>query len=96
MLRQVAHVRTSIAADQVEREIEARELRRPGVRRIVAATRWLLAPFAALAAVAAGALFLLLLQVCGIATILEGVARRCWELACDAVPHRRRDAVPHH
>lgn len=42
-------------------------------------------PFAALAAVLGGLVFVVLLPICGIASIGEAVARASWELVRDAV-----------
>ncbi len=54
---------------------------RPGhlVARPWATAAWIaLAPFAALGAALAGLVFVVLLPVCGIASIAEAVARSCW------------------
>jgi len=63
------------------------------VRRVVAhrirrAVRLLLAPFAALGALAAGLLFLILLPICGIGSIAEGLTRAAWGFAHTAVHPR--------
>jgi hypothetical protein len=64
-------------------------------RQRVAIARLVLAPFAAIAAALAGAIFLVLLPICGIATIAEGFARICWDGARDGVSARGRGARSH-
>jgi len=59
----------------------ARHLAAP---RIARAARIILAPWAALAAAVAGAVFVVLLPICGIASLAEGFSRACWRAARDA------------
>lgn len=60
---------------------------RPGrARRTAALARLLIAPLAVVAAALAGVIFVVLLPVCGIATIAEGLARASWRYV------RRSDA----
>ena len=80
MLRRTVQGRTSFAAVEVEHEIES-DLRHRGARLAAALARLLVAPVAAAAAAIAGAVFVVLLPVCGIATIAETVARSCWDSA---------------
>lgn len=49
--------------------------------------RLVLAPFAAVTAAAAGLVFVVLLPICGIATIAEGIAKASWQLVRDALTH---------
>ncbi len=56
-----------------------------------AVLRLIVAPFALAAAALAGLLFAVLLPLCGIATISEGVAKAAWRFVREAfarVPHR--------
>ncbi len=57
---------------------------------VAAAARLLSVPLAALAAAAAGLVFLVLLPVCGIATLAEGLARACWRAALKGLSPRRK------
>jgi hypothetical protein len=91
MLRRIAQGRTSFAAVGIGHEIEEVDVRRGGARLVASLGRILLAPLAALAAALAGAVFLVLLPICGIATIAEGVARSCWDSA--SMPALRRRAA---
>jgi hypothetical protein len=50
----------------------------------------LAAPFVLVAAALAGILFLILLPVCGLASIAEGIASAAWRLSRDLVSGRRR------
>jgi hypothetical protein len=56
----------------------AESLRHPVARKGRVALRVLAAPAAVAAVAVAGALFLILLPICGIASIAEGVARDAW------------------
>ncbi len=78
MLRRFAQGRTSFAAVDVARSIEQTGLRRDGARPLAAIGRIVGAPFVLLGAALAGAVFVLLLPICGIASIAEGIARLCW------------------
>lgn len=95
MLRRIEQTRTSFAAVSIADRIEQVELRREAARRFAAIGRIAVAPLAVLAAALAGAVFVVLLPVCGIASIAEGIARSCWHSACDTVTHARR-GVPSH
>jgi hypothetical protein len=58
------------------------DLPRHAVARALARTaRIALAPVALLAAAVAGAVFLVLLPICGIATLAQGFARAAWDAA---------------
>ena len=64
----------------------------PPVRPSVAGTaavvvRLIVAPFAFLAAAIAGLVFAVLLPICGIATISEGIARTSWRFARGSLTH---------
>ena len=91
MLRRIVQARTSFAAVEIGREIEEADVRQGGARLLVALGRILLVPVAAMAAAVAGAVFVVLLPICGIATIAETVARTCWDSA--ALPDLRRRAA---
>jgi len=72
----------------------AGELRPKRARPRAALLAWrLLVPVLALAAALAGILYVLLLPVCGIATIAEGVARASWLRLRRAVARRSRSST---
>ena len=83
------------AAEPAWRVGETPAPRRVDARAMIALARLVLAPFAALAAAVAGAIFLVLLPVCGIASIAEGFARVCWDAVRRALPHPGRGATSH-
>jgi hypothetical protein len=64
-------------------------------RGIVAAMGFLAAPIVALAAGLAGAVFVVLLPICGIASLAEGFAKAAWDAARGLVLARRRGAMSH-
>lgn len=76
---------TRVRSEAVPRHLAACALAR--------AARIALAPFAALAAAAAGLVFVVLLPICGIASLAEGFARACWREVLRALPRRRRGAL---
>jgi hypothetical protein len=51
------------------------------------ALRLIVAPLAAIAAAVAGLLFAVLLPICGIATISEGIAKASWRFLRDTMAH---------
>ncbi len=53
-------------------------VRQSAARSVTMPLRLIVAPFALLAAAIAGVLFAVLLPICGIATISEGIARGAW------------------
>jgi hypothetical protein len=70
---------------------------RPAAARAFArAVRIALAPFAALAAAVAGLVFLVLLPICGIATLAEGFARACWSAVRCALSPQGRGMMSQH
>ncbi len=56
----------------------AGEARRSTARRLPPAARAVMLPLVALAAAATGLVFLVLLPICGIASIAEAMSRRAW------------------
>jgi hypothetical protein len=64
-------------------------------RQVAAIRRTVIASVAVLGASLAGLVFAVLLPICGIASIAEGLARWCWDLARRRGPTPRRDIVPH-
>jgi hypothetical protein len=88
VLRRLARVRTTFAAAQAPRAPDGDGAR----QRRATAVRWcVLLPLALAAAAIAGAVFLVLLPICGIASGAEGVARWCWQAVRDAVSQEGRD-----
>jgi hypothetical protein len=67
--------------------------RRPAARAWARAVRIAIVPLAALAAAGAGLVFLVLLPICGIATLAEGVARACWGAVRGAPPPPERGTM---
>ena len=59
---------------------------------VLVVLRLIVAPLAAIAAGLAGLLFALLLPICGIASIAEGIAKTSWRFVRDTLAHlpRRR------
>jgi hypothetical protein len=68
--------------------------RHPAARAIVATAGMIVAPAVALAAALAGIVFVLLLPVCGIASLAEGFAKAAWDAARSLVQVRRRGVMP--
>ncbi len=86
---------TYAAGPRPGRDLEAR----PGhlVARPLATAAWIaLAPFAALGAALAGLVFVVLLPVCGIASIAEAIARSCWGAVRAALWGGGRGAMSQH
>ncbi len=77
MLRQNATGRTSFA-DSTGRPDPSESVRQPVAPSGSVALRVLAAPLVLIGGALAGAVFLSLLPVCGIASIAEGVAREAW------------------
>jgi hypothetical protein len=55
-----------------------------------------LAIVAAIAGATAGLVFVVLLPICGIASLAEGFAKACWQTVRDTVSLLRRGAMSHH
>ncbi len=77
MLRQNATGRMSFA-DSAGQSDPSESVRHSAAQRGRVALRVLAAPLVLVAGALAGAVFLILLPVCGIASIAEGVAREAW------------------
>lgn len=80
MLRQNAYPRLSLAAESTRIDGDASQVRRFAAQVIHTLGRILLAPPALVVAALAGALFVILLPVCGIASVAEATARSSWGL----------------
>ena len=80
-------VRAAVASGEARGD---EDLRRKGARPLATLGRLLLAPFVAAAAALSGILFVVLLPVCGIASIAEGIARASWRWVRRAVARRER------
>ena len=83
MLRQNAYPRASLAVASMPTDPE-RPLRQSAARGWRMIGRLVLAPFALAAAAAAGLVFVILLPVCGIASVAEATAKSSWALVRDA------------
>lgn len=95
VLRQPAQPRTTFAPPDLRSRGERRGARQSAARWGRLVGRLLLAPFAALAAALAGVLFVLLLPVCGIASIAEAIARASAAFVGDALRRALRGDAPH-
>lgn len=96
MSRPTDRAHTSIAAERIGRDIVVGVARHNGAPRAATLSRLALLPLAALGACVAGLIFVVLLPICGVATIAEGVALRCLEVLRGEATHARRDNVPQH
>ncbi len=90
MLRQNVHPRTTFAGGTPPAAGDAVAVRRSATAIVAAVVRLLFVPFAAAAAALAGLLFAVLLPICGIASIAEGIAKASSRFVRDAfvpAPH---------
>jgi hypothetical protein len=90
MLHQDVRGRMTFAATQAPSDGGTEPVRQSAARLGAALARLLLAPLALLAAAAAGLLFAVLLPICGIATIAEGIAKASWRFVRETfarLPH---------
>ncbi len=90
MLRDDDHGRTSFAGGGTPDASHHGPVRRSAARGAPWVLRLIAAPFAAVAAAIAGIVFVVLLPICGIATICEGIVRTSWRFVREAFDH-----VPH-
>jgi hypothetical protein len=70
-------------------------LRHPAARGFVATARLVAAPLVAIAAALAGVVFVVLLPICGIASLAEGFAKAAWDATRALLPHVSRGAMSH-
>jgi hypothetical protein len=94
-LRQSVMGRATFAAEPSRRAPERARPRHVATRVALATARLLVVPFAALAAALAGAVFVVLLPICGIASLAEDFARASWRIARAMLPPRGRGALSH-
>jgi len=87
MLRDDIHPRPTFAGLPAPDGHTAAPARRSAAPRRALLLRLLLVPFAAVAAAVAGLVFAVLLPICGIATIAEGIARASLHAVRDAFAH---------
>ncbi len=78
MLRQHVHARMTFAEAPGPHAGTPAPVRQSAARSVTWFLRLIVAPFALLAAAIAGILFAVLLPICGIATISEGIAKGAW------------------
>ncbi len=83
-MRQTAHSRTDSAGGDGSSSAGDSFLRQPAARPPVSALRLIVAPFVAIAAALAGLVFVVLLPICGIASIAEAVAQGSWRFLRDS------------
>jgi hypothetical protein len=86
--------RRNFAPARSGRGIAVRSLGGLAARWIAAVRRSAFVSLALLGAALAGLLFAVLLPICGIASIAEGLARWCWDLARDPTPQAGRGIAP--
>ncbi len=89
MLRQGARARVDLVEAPAPPAGLAAPVRQSAASLASTVLRLMVAPFALAAAALAGLLFAVLLPICGVATISEGLARAAWRFARDAFtqPH---------
>ncbi len=87
MARHDARARTTFAGEGVRSLGGGAPVRRSAAPIARAVMRLIVAPFALVAAALAGLLFAVLLPICGIATISEGIARSSWRFVRESVVH---------
>lgn len=90
MLRDDDEGRTSFAGGADAGAPRGAPVRRTAARWTTWVVRLIVAPLAGVAGAIAGLMFAVLLPICGIATICEGIAKASWRFARDAFQH-----VPH-
>ena len=95
MVRQSVQARTTFAPC-VPKSTKLVDEGRAAFGRAPEVLSFLLVPFAAIAAAAAGLVFVLLLPVCGFASILGGFAAACWKRVRDVKFHPKAMADENH
>ncbi len=95
MVRQLTTPRRSFADSS--RQVHCVEMERPNAAAIDRGiVRLIVAPLALAGVLLGGALFVILLPVCGIASIAQGVATYCWRLLRSLTPSgSHRPAICH-
>jgi hypothetical protein len=91
MLRQTAPSRTTFADGDETSPASKSPMRQSAATFGARALRLIVAPLALAAAALGGLVFAVLLPICGIATISEGIAKASWRFVREAfgpVPHR--------
>lgn len=93
-VRHLAARRSSPAAVAALARIEESTVRQSVARALVLPVRLVAAALATLAAAVAGAVFVVLLPICGLASVAEGVTRASWRAARATVRVRARVTLP--
>ncbi len=78
MVRQDAHLRMTFARARDPSDGFLGFMRQSAAPFVTRTLRLIVAPFAAAAAALAGLVFVVLLPICGIATVSEGIAKASW------------------
>jgi endonuclease/exonuclease/phosphatase (EEP) superfamily protein YafD len=91
MVRHAVQSRTTFAAPPPVEGGGPRDVRQGAARSWPVAVRVLLAPAVLACAGLAGAVFAILLPLCGIATIAEAVAKLGWKFVRGALSHPKRE-----
>ena len=90
MLRQNVPSRTTFAERDDAPAAPSASVRQSAASLVARALRLIVAPFALAAAALGGLVFAVLLPICGIATISEGIAKASWRFVREAftrLPH---------
>ncbi len=90
MPRQDVQSRTTFAEGDEALSAAAVPLRHSAASLVARALRLIVAPLALAAAALGGLVFAVLLPICGIATISEGIAKAAWRFVRETLGH-----VPH-
>ncbi len=93
MLRRRVDARMTFAEAPAPHAGTSAPVRQSAARSVTWPLRLIVAPFALVAAAIAGILFAVLLPICGIATISEGIATGAWRIVRDAFEHVPRSSA---
>jgi hypothetical protein len=93
MARQDVHPRSPFASRWAGAGRGSPAMRPRAARPWSATARILVAPLAAVLAAVAGLVYVLLLPICGIASIASAVAKACWAALGEALPGARPRAA---
>ncbi len=96
MVRREGEARTAFAEGDGPAAGSSPPMRQSAASFVARALRLFVAPFALAAAALAGVVFAVLLPICGIATISEGIAKASWRFVRGVlthVPHRRAHRI---
>jgi len=93
--RPFARGRMDFATGRTARGIPFSKMRQLVARGLSALFQVLSLPAAALASAIAAVVFAVLLPICGIASVAEGISRVCWDHVREGMHRPRRGGMPH-